>query len=72
MEIVLELALPLCIRHTTKILVNGMLLLKIVVIFRQSVKGQREVVKLKRENQISPNFSILPLGRLELGILRSH
>src|SRR6185437_12850354 len=48
MEIVLEFALPLCIRHTTKILVHGMLLLKIVVIFRQSVKGQQEVIKLKK------------------------
>jgi hypothetical protein len=50
MEIVLELALPLYIPPMLKIRVNGMLLLKIVVIFRQSVKGQQEVIKFKKPN----------------------
>ena len=44
MEIVLELALPLYIPPMLQIRVHGMLLLKIVVIFRQSAKGQQEVL----------------------------
>jgi hypothetical protein len=48
MEIVLELAPPLCIQPMLKIRVYGMLLVKIVVIFRQSVKCQQEVTQLKK------------------------
>ena len=48
MEIVLELALPLYIPPMLQIRVHGMLLLKIVAIFRQSAKCQQEVLQLNK------------------------
>jgi hypothetical protein len=48
MEIVPELALPLYIPPMLQIRVHGMLSLKIVVIFRQSAKGQQEVLQLNK------------------------
>jgi hypothetical protein len=70
MEIVLELAPPLCI-PMLKIRVYGLLLVKMVFICRQSVKSQQEVIIKCKKNKIS-HFSILPSGRIELGILLNN